>query len=438
ATESRLLAEVHRNPYQRALLLAATARFASSAGERAALTLEACAALREARRQEDVLLAMTEPGGSGGSGSSGLEVSGGERRRRETKDALPAPVLVSRSSAAIVVRPAKLSSTALKHIKERPWRQVCMYAKPAGAGTAVTLNNADLPGTGTAQPGSVFYDRKIYAVVSGLAPNESYVLAAAAVFPADNTGNGAGSCGDGGRSFAIGGIGETSPAITALNPLPLALCWAYIARTAVALGCAAAAAAAADAMQAELVATAPLRVGLDAGAAAVAAKTMGTTPLANPMHSLALRPAVSDSYGAAVLQAFVQVSLAAAEAPDAPAAAAALAAAGVTTAATGATAAAPISGSDLCLAEHTRGLLAAKRLLLAMQVAGALRDHDLVKQTAWKAFHALLPASGVRGAGQLVFQPLCALLLGLRIVPSHLWDAPTRRIFAAAAHRVMK
>ncbi|CAN0085011.1 unnamed protein product, partial [Discosporangium mesarthrocarpum] len=98
----------------------------------------------------------------------------------------------------------------------------CLYGKPEGAGTAVSLNNTDYPGLGVPVPYDPASGVCKTVTVRNLSPGESFVFAVAAF---DQDGNPMG-----------GGIGSTCPPIEALNPLPLPLCWSYVSRTALGLG----------------------------------------------------------------------------------------------------------------------------------------------------------------------------------------------------------
>lgn len=121
-----------------------------------------------------------------------------------------APVVVLRSSTSITVRirPFELPRAALKR---RAVAYYMVYAKPVGAGTAVSVTNCDLPGTG--EP---IFAPELLSTVYDLIPNESYVFAVAA-FDHNNE--------------IIQRIGETSAPVVALNPLPVMLCYGYLAQT---------------------------------------------------------------------------------------------------------------------------------------------------------------------------------------------------------------
>lgn len=121
-----------------------------------------------------------------------------------------APVVVTRASSLMTVKIVEEDPS--HHVVHN--RTVCfymIYGKAVGAGTAVSLNNNQLPGT--ASP--VSPTEQMLVTISGLTPNESYVFAVAAYDE---------------RGELINGIGETSEPVIALNPLPLPLCYGYLAQ----------------------------------------------------------------------------------------------------------------------------------------------------------------------------------------------------------------
>ena len=107
----------------------------------------------------------------------------------------PAPQLVSRSESSITVQPKRWFPSPIPHKhKHRPGDHnkpippptvptvayLRLFGKTAGAGTDVTLNNLELPGSGI----PVEYDEQSgcakAVTVTGLIPNEAYVFAVAA------------------------------------------------------------------------------------------------------------------------------------------------------------------------------------------------------------------------------------------------------------------
>ena len=122
------------------------------------------------------------------------------------------PVFVGRSSTCIsMLLPYFRPKGQTKYKMEK----MALYGKPAGSGIAVSLNNTEYKGTGLKQePGSV-------ALVSGLMPNEKYVFASAAYSKGD---------------YCPNGIGQTSPDIVALLPLPISILYSYLADISFKLG----------------------------------------------------------------------------------------------------------------------------------------------------------------------------------------------------------
>ena len=90
-----------------------------------------------------------------------------------------------------------------------------------GAGTDVSLTNVELPGLGVPIRYDATTGTGAAIRVSGLCANEAYVFAIGAFDAAGQP---------------LGPIGPTGPEIDALVPLPLPLCFALVAREAVALG----------------------------------------------------------------------------------------------------------------------------------------------------------------------------------------------------------
>ncbi|RHY34747.1 hypothetical protein DYB32_000680 [Aphanomyces invadans] len=111
-----------------------------------------------------------------------------------------APLLVSRGSTFVTIEIVPYNPRGV-HIA-----YYCVFGKGTGAGTDVSLNNMEFPGTGT-----------IRATVSGLLPNESYVFAVAAYDAHDQV---------------VEGIGATSAPILTLNPLVLTMCYGILAKEA--------------------------------------------------------------------------------------------------------------------------------------------------------------------------------------------------------------
>ncbi|DBA01188.1 TPA: hypothetical protein N0F65_002323 [Lagenidium giganteum] len=138
-----------------------------------------------------------------------------ERQRAATNatpvpTAVPrAPLIIARCSTSITVEIVPFHSS-LPPSKRKKVAYYAVYGKSSGAGTDVSLTNTLLPGTG--QP---VYPPDLRVTITGLVPNDSYVFAVAA-FDA--------------RGDVIQGIGETSDLVVACNPLPLILCYAYLAQ----------------------------------------------------------------------------------------------------------------------------------------------------------------------------------------------------------------
>ncbi|CAM9422840.1 unnamed protein product, partial [Ectocarpus sp. 8 AP-2014] len=263
--------------------------------------------------------------------------------------------------------------------------QVCIYGKPEGAGTGVTLSNTHYAGLGVPIPFDESTGVCDAVSIRGLVANESYVFAVAAF---DEQGDLIGE-----------GIGEACSPVETVNPLPLPLCWAHLSRTALGLGCSSLAAQAATEVYQELMTLAagnlPTKssarkagrqgvVGRMDNSGATATKdvpTIGGTVttdlrdgwMASPLVGQAFEPEVLDRCPRGALQAFVQSCFVLVSTADEDAMVRAK------------------SGGGGPLEEQVARLVALKRLSLACEVAVLLQDWDLVARGVWKAYHLLLP-----------------------------------------------
>jgi hypothetical protein len=204
-TEARLLALARKNPYKRALLLVEMSRYRATVEDRSSLLREAMSLLHDAVAQEERHLAdasscppsLSYVSHEDDTPSQGVRSSGAS---------LP-PALVSRSSTCIVVQPWP----------QPGWESLCVFAKPAGVGTAVSVHCTDCVGSGVPVPVDPRTGVSEAVALRGLQPNESYVYAV--------SGN------------VSSPVGKTSEPVVSLEPLPLISCWAHVAETALELGC---------------------------------------------------------------------------------------------------------------------------------------------------------------------------------------------------------
>ena len=132
----------------------------------------------------------------------------------------PMPIFVSRSATSITLRidtfiPRKAKGQNSWEVKNNNLdvAHFCVYCKPEGSGTDVSLNNTEYPGTGTPVP----MEQSIVQV-KGLTPNQSYVFAVAAY--------------DGNGELVGDGIGKTTAGIQAILPMPMLLCWGRLCEAA--------------------------------------------------------------------------------------------------------------------------------------------------------------------------------------------------------------
>ncbi|CEG45611.1 Protein of unknown function DUF4486 [Plasmopara halstedii] len=119
-----------------------------------------------------------------------------------------APIILSRSSNSIILQVVPYHPSG-PSFRTKSVQYYMVFAKSVGSGTNVSLTSNELPGTATP-----IYPPQTNAKITGLLPNESYVFAVAA-FDKNNQ--------------VINSIGETSEPVVALNPLPLRMCYGYLA-----------------------------------------------------------------------------------------------------------------------------------------------------------------------------------------------------------------
>lgn len=94
--------------------------------------------------------------------------------------------------------------------------KLCLIAVRVAGQVGASLNSTEYEGSGNAAPLGARVE------IRGLQPNETYILA---VTMLDENGD------------IINGLGQPTREIPALLPLPLLLCWAYLATTALRLAC---------------------------------------------------------------------------------------------------------------------------------------------------------------------------------------------------------
>eukprot|EP00736_Rhodelphis_marinus_P003449 Rmarinus@m.25408 len=193
--ERELLALSNKNPYYRAILHLNRAELRSSvATDRAACLKEAVRCVTQAYAIEDKIMAF-------------LKDEPVEPSRRP-----PAPKIVSRTCASVTLRAAAFVPKCGTAVAS-----YCVFGKPAGSGTAVSLNCSEYPGTNTP------FSPDTEITVSGLERNESYVFAVSAY--------------DANGHIIGGGIGKTTPDLVALFPLSLFQLRAYVVLAAEKLEC---------------------------------------------------------------------------------------------------------------------------------------------------------------------------------------------------------
>ncbi len=321
-----------------------------------------------------------------------------------------------------------------------------VYAKPAGAGTAVALTNKDLIETGVdlaprdailreppAADAPPPDESTLIAAVSGLTPNETYVFAAAGVDAA---------------GAVVGGIGATGPPVLAAAPLPLALLWTYIALGASRVGAAPLARRAAAAAAAPWLVRAPLRPPWVEAAAHPVDLDRGALRRAPPPLLLALSRALlvladtgeggaAGGPGAPVgYPGDGGVAGGAVETPDGEegaGGAVGLGAAPLPEAAVLATLSAAVRGG---MARVRRVATAS----LAAEAAAAARDPHAIMHAVSGAYALSRPLLGVGGAGRwggALLEPLARCHQAMALVPPQAWGGRAADAFARISFELL-
>ncbi|GMH70729.1 hypothetical protein TrLO_g545 [Triparma laevis f. longispina] len=373
-TESIMLTECRKNNYQRALLQIEMAESRTNdLVELETILTDTMQLLHEAKQKEDELLTH-------------VDMILSEEFATPTRNrAPPAPVMVSRSTNSITmtIKPFKLHGP--HNSKLNPIHHIKLFGKPSGAGTDVSLNNTDFPGTGVAIP----FDPQTYSsppiTVTGLPTNDSYVFAVAAF---DESGE------------IIGRLGQMCTPIEALNPLPLPLIWSYLGKRALALGC--------DRIATESSYT--VVAGAITRASENSHSNLGRGWEAKPMNGISFKPSIIDRMPDVLLQAFIDstcVYVDSREQPDV----------------------ATISG-------QIETLKTAKLLQLATIVSSMADDHRMLTECVYRAYHVLIPILQLQQSSPYTIQCLLGLQQAMLLVPKTSWDDAMHSVFACLSHQI--
>ncbi|GMH79329.1 hypothetical protein TrST_g7856 [Triparma strigata] len=373
-TESVMLTECRKNNYQRALLQIEMAESRTSdLVELEAMLQDTMQLLHEAKQKEEELLSHVDM-------ILSEEFANPVRGRSP-----PAPVMVSRSTNSITmtVKPFKLHGP--HNSKLNPIHHIKLFGKPSGAGTDVSLNNTDFPGTGVAIPFNADDCSSSPITVTGLPTNDSYVFAIAAF---DEEGE------------IVGHLGKMCTPIEALNPLPLPLIWSYLGKRALELGC--------DRIATESSYT--VVAGAITRASEASHSNLGRGLEAKPMNGISFRPSIIDRMPDALLQAFIDstcVFVDSRETPDI----------------------ATIGG-------QIDTLKTAKLLQLATIVATIADDHRILTECVWRAYHVLIPLLQLEQSAPYTIQCLLGLQQAMLLVPKVEWDDAMHSVYACLSHQI--
>ncbi|KAG7389332.1 hypothetical protein PHYPSEUDO_010667 [Phytophthora pseudosyringae] len=373
-TEVKLGEECHQNGYARVLLnIQRLAHPHKSVKERRTLADESFRLLEQVETQEEKLRHQLTPSW--------------------TESAVPAaPVVVSRSSSAITVQVVAyhpfVPSLRKKHVAF-----YMVFAKSAGVGTAVSLNSNQLAGTATP-----VYPPRLNVTISGLLPNESYVFAVAAF---DS------------KHELIHCIGETSDPVVALNPLPLQMCYGYLAK------------ACDDAQLAGRASQAAKYL-----YNAVVSRACAARPswMANPFYRQALQRDVVAQFPVPILNLCIQaLVILCHDEPGDPERDGKL----------------DSSSSDLdaqpLTATQTKALEGSRKVSMAIEIACATDNLEAIRVLCFKGYRLLLPLLHLKGGCDgLTFAALVTFYQALHVIPSAKWDADTRSICARVGFELFR
>lgn len=298
------------------------------------------------------------------------------------------PVVIARSSSAMTVHipPFVPSQPSLR---KRKVAYYMVFAKPSGAGTAVSLNNNELPGT--SEP---VFAPHLQVTISGLIPNESYVFAVAAFDHNDEV---------------IQGIGLTSEPVVALHPLSVSLCYGYLAQACYEL---------------ELI-----RPSATKAAAAlynsVVSRDASSRALwkASPFYRHALKREIIAKLPIPILNMVVQaiMILTHDESGD------------------------PERDGAFFDPEH-RSLLsrqtdvieASRKVAIGVELASAAANSEAIRVLAFKGYRVLLPLLHLHQCNGLTFAPLMTFYQALLTIPRAHWDIDTKSIFARISFELFR
>ncbi|POM58380.1 Hypothetical protein PHPALM_36976, partial [Phytophthora palmivora] len=378
ATEAKLVEECHQNGYAKVLLnIQRLVHPQKSARARRILADESIQLLQQIENQEKQLRRqLTSP----------------TTRDSSTESMVPvAPIVISRSSSAITVKVVEYQPT-LPLLRKKRVMYYMVFAKSAGAGTAVSLNSNRLPGTA-----SPVYPPLLRVTISGLLPNESYVFAVAAF---DN------------KHEVINSIGETSEPVVALNPLPLTMCYGYLAKAC---------------YDTQLTVRANTAANYLCNAVVSHSSAGRPSWMANPFYRQALKRDAMAQFSIPILNLCIQALLILCHHEPGD-----LERDGML-----------VTSSDLeaqsLTATQIKALEDSRKISIAIEIACATDNHEAIRVLSFKGYRLLLPLSHLKGGCDgLTYAALVTYYQALHVIPSEKWDIDTRNICARVGFELFR
>lgn len=388
--EEKLSLECRKNGYCKVFLLIQRMRHhPSQARENTALADQALKLVARVEAHERELRTRVKELTLGSKISNESTGADGASSAPSDANVMLPPVVVSRSSTAITVRVLEFQPTQ-PSLRKRAVAYYMVFAKPSGAGTDVSLNNNSLPGTAEpVYPSS----QRMEVTVGGLIPNESYVFAAAAFDSSHEV---------------IHGVGQTSDPVVALHPLPVALCYGYLAQACYELHLLSSATKAATALYSQVV-----------------SKDAVSRVLwkASPFYRHSLKRNVVAKLPLPVLNLVVQAILimchdevgdvdrdGVLHDPD----------------------------QRSLLSKQVAVLEACKKVAIGVELASAAANNEAIRVLCFKGYRLLLPLLHLHQCDGLTFAPLMMFYQALLTIPSAEWDVDTKSIFARIAFELLR
>ncbi|KAL4109446.1 hypothetical protein PRIC1_001146 [Phytophthora ramorum] len=311
---------------------------------------------------------------------------------QDLESEVPAPpIVISRSSSAITVKVVEYHPS-IPSLRKKRVLYYMIFAKPAGAGTAVSTNSNLLAGTA-----SPVYPPRLHVTISGLLPNESYVFAVAAF---DS------------KHELIHSIGETSEPVVALNPLPLAMCYGYLAKACYDVQLATRANKAATYLY-----------------NAVVSHDCDGRPswMANPFYRQALKRDAVARFPVPILNLCIQALLILCHNEPGD-----LERDGKL-----------VTSSDLdahsLAATQTKALEDSRKIAMAIEIACATDNQEAIHVLCFKGYRFLLPLLHLKGSCDgITFAALVTFYQALHVIPSEKWDVETRSICARVGYELFR